>query len=85
VVENNCHHNTGTGIRATSTDNRIDRNLTTLNDTGIRVEDEFNLVLHNQSSNNTNNFSISAGNALGTIESITSMNTNKNPHANFDF
>jgi hypothetical protein len=86
VVENNCHDNGGAGIHTTSTDNRIDRNITTLNDTGIRVDANYNLVLHNQSTANfTTNFSVVANNALGTIESITSLNTNKNPHANFEF
>ncbi len=85
VVENNCHDNLGAGIRAISSDNRIDRNLSTRNNYGIRVSETFNLVLHNQASNNTTNFNVVGTNALGTVESNLTMNTNKNPHANFAF
>ena len=85
VVENNCHNNSGSGIRVLSTDNRIDRNLATRNGFGIRVGNTYNLVLNNQASNNSTNINVVATNALGTVESTTSLNTNKNPHANFAF
>lgn len=86
VVDNNTHYNGGAGIHATATDNRIDRNIATANDTGIQVDDAYNLLLHNQSTANiTANFSVAADNAFGTVENADSMNTNKNPHANFEF
>ncbi len=86
VVENNCHDNGGAGIHVVSTDNRIDRNLCTRNATGILVDDAYNLLVHNQSSNNTTtNFNVASGNAQGTVETEATMNVNKNPHANFAF
>ena len=82
---NHASNNGGAGVRAIGTDNRLDRNVATDNAIGIRVEAAPNLILNNQASFNTTNFSVVAGNALGTLETPTTLNTNRNPHANFAF
>ncbi|MDW8310554.1 MAG: right-handed parallel beta-helix repeat-containing protein [Verrucomicrobiales bacterium] len=82
---NHCTFNGAAGLRALGADNRIEGNLATDNLIGIQVPGSPNLVVRNQASFNTTNFSVAAGNLFGTVENATSLNTNKNPHANFGF
>lgn len=58
---NHCAFNGGAGLRVTGTDNRIEGNSVTDHATGILVESAPNLVLRNQASFNTTNFSVPAG------------------------
>lgn len=83
--DNHCTFNSGAGLRALGADNRLEGNLATDNLIGLRVESSPNLVIGNQASFNTTNFSVAAGNLFGTVETATSLNVNKNPHANFGF
>jgi hypothetical protein len=90
VLDNNCSGNTGPGVHATGTDNRIEGNSTTGNAIGVQVDQPFNLVIRNHASFNSDgdtnqNFVVVGTNAFGTVENYRTLNTNKNPHANFGF
>ncbi len=57
----------GAGIRATSSDNRIEGNNCIGADRGIRVDVAGNIIIHNTCSGNTTNWDIAANNVVGPI------------------
>jgi hypothetical protein len=70
---NNCIDNgVGTGVgagihAATNGNNRIEGNTVTGNDTGLDVDLGGNFIVRNTATDNTSNYEIAAGNAVGTI------------------
>jgi parallel beta-helix repeat protein len=72
VTGNTCDDNgvgdsTGAGIHATTSNNRIDGNNVTDNDTGIDVDGTGNLVVRNSAAGNTINYDIVPTNKVGMI------------------
>jgi parallel beta-helix repeat protein len=76
VIGNNCVYNgagvtDGAGIRAISTQNRLESNAVNGNDYGIAVTGTNNFVVKNSASANTSgNYSIAAGNSYGPIADV---------------
>lgn len=67
---NSCDNSTGlqgTGIRALTSDNRIENNNLTDNRVGLRVDGGGNYVANNTVRNNTTNYVIAAGNQLNIL------------------
>ena len=58
----------GSGIHTTGSDNRIDGNNVIGNDRGIDVDSTGSLIVRNSASGNSTQFSIAAGNDVGTIQ-----------------
>jgi len=92
VVDNTCDGNgpaaaTGSGVHVLGNDNRVEGNNCTNNDVGFDIAGGANLIRGNFARNNTgdpcNNYVVVAGNWFGTLTNDTTLNTDKNPHANF--
>ena len=73
----------GAGIHATARSNRIDGNTATRNDRGIDVDAGGNLVVRNDTSLNTTNYDIVAGNTNANVESPGTNFVLDRPWANF--
>ena len=87
VVNNMCYSNgyltgDGAGIHATSDRNYIEGNTVTLNDRGIDVDEDNNIIVKNCARNNTTEYDIVAGNKTGTISTDP---TTAGPWDNFDY
>lgn len=88
VEGNTCQGNgasggDGAGVHATGRINRIDGNMTTQNDRGIDIDAGGNLIVRNDSSNNTTNYDIVAGNPNANIETPGANFILTRPWANF--
>ena len=88
VEGNTCQGNgasggDGAGVHATGRINRIDGNMTTQNDRGIDIDAGGNLIVRNDSSNNTTNYDIVAGNPNANIETPGANFVLTRPWANF--
>jgi secreted PhoX family phosphatase len=73
----------GAGIHVTGRKNRIDSNMATSNDRGIDIDAGGNLIVRNDSSNNTTNYDIVAGNPNANIETPGANFVLTRPWANF--
>ncbi len=85
VLGNTCHFDgffaDGAGIRVASSDNRIEGNNVTGSDRGIDVDASGNLIVCNSARENTNEYDIVSGNAVGPI---TNTPVGAGPWDNFD-
>ena len=81
---NHCARNTGAGIHATLTYNRIDSNHLIGNNRGIKVDFCNNVIVRNSAGANTVDYDLTVGcNTFGPIVYNANVATNSNPHANY--
>ena len=88
VEGNTCQGNgagggDGAGVHATGRINRIDGNMSTQNDRGIDIDAGGNFVVRNDSSNNTTNYDVVAGNTNANVETPGPNFVLTRPWANF--
>jgi hypothetical protein len=88
VEGNTCQGNgagggDGAGVHATGRINRIDGNMSTQNDRGIDIDAGGNFVVRNDSSNNTTNYDVVAGNTNANVETPGANFVLTRPWANF--
>ena len=91
ILNNNCCNNgttAGAGIYAATTaadKSRIDGNHLAFNDTGLQVEGDRNLIIHNSAAGNPTPFSITGtSNVVGPTITSSNIDTSSNPHANYE-
>jgi hypothetical protein len=84
---NDVTHNAGSGIHATGTVNRIERNHARANGIGVDVDttNGLNTIIGNTSFGNTTaNYDVAAtGNAFGPVIPVANVGANTNPSANY--
>ena len=91
LYDNHCVSNgsggSGSGIRATGNDNRIDSNHVHGSDyAGIEVNGTGSLIIRNSASNNNiSGYLIAIGNTLGPFVTRDNIAASSNPHSNYDF
>ena len=89
IVGNTCCYNgpsaaAGAGIHALGGTNRIDSNLVTGNDWGVRVDVAGNLIIRNSASGNGTNYFFTGTQSYGPTTFAAGIVTN-HPWANFSF
>lgn len=86
VVNCSAYNNKAVGIHVHETRSRIENNHMVSNGCGIKVETSGNLIIHNSVANSvTNNYSVASGNLFGPVVNSSTIATNSNPHANYDY
>jgi parallel beta-helix repeat protein len=89
VARNDCKNNfnarDAAGIRVVAVDNSIQENTVIANDRGISVEGEGNLVLRNNASNNTLNYSFLLPQTAGPVVTSTNEVSFVHPQANLQY
>lgn len=76
----------GAGIHVVGSGNRIELNEVSSNDRGVQVDSGGNLILQNGARGNGDNYgTIASGNVVGPIVTSSTIATNTNPNANFEF
>ncbi len=83
ICQGNGTGGDGAGIHVTGRKNRVDGNMATSNHRGIDVDAGGNLIVRNDSSNNTTNYDIAPGNTNASVESPGANFILTRPWANF--
>lgn len=71
VADNVCVQNTGTGLMATGTSNRLEGNFSCGQSIGIRATSTGNMIVRNTCSSNLINWNIAAGNVCLVVTAST--------------